>query len=109
MSGIEPRPGNIYLVEERRPKSSYDMFDQAISSGFNGLVVTRDYPKKLLTEKDVGASRVIWLTNLVGEGRINPTAIGILMGQIRNFIETQGRTAVVLDGIEYLVSLNTYD
>ena len=108
-SGVEPRPGNVYLVEERRPKASYEIFDQAVSSGFNGLVVTRDYPKKLLSEKDLGASRIIWLTNLVGEARINPTAIGILMGQIRNFIETQGRTAVILDGLEYLISLNTYD
>lgn len=108
-SGVEPRPGNVYLVEERRPKTSYEIFDQAVSSGFNGLVVTRDYPKKLMSEKDLGTSRVIWLTNLVGEARVNPTAIGILMGQIRNFIETQGRTAVILDGLEYLVSLNTYD
>jgi len=108
-SGVEPRPGNVYLVEERRPKASYEIFDQAVSSGFNGLVVTRDYPKKLLSEKDLGTSRIIWLTNLVGEARINPTAIGILMGQIRNFIETQGRTAVILDGLEYLISLNTYD
>ncbi len=109
MPGAEPRPGNVYLVEERRPKSSFDMFDQAVSSGYAGLVVTRDFPKKLLSEREVGTCRVVWLTNLVGEGRINPTAIGILMGQVRSFIEGQPRTAVIIDGIEYLISLNTYD
>ncbi|HEX7392907.1 MAG TPA: DUF835 domain-containing protein [Thermoplasmata archaeon] len=105
----EPKPGNVYLVEERRPKASYELFDQALAAGYSGLVVTRDFPKKLLSEKELGTCKVLWLTNLVGEGRINPTAIGILMGQIRNFIENQPRTVVVLDGMEYLVSLNTYD
>lgn len=105
----EPKPGNVYLIEERRPKASYELFDQALASGYSGLVVTRDFPKKLLSEKELGTCKVLWLTNLVGEGRINPTAIGILMGQIRNFIENQSRTVVVLDGMEYLVSLNTYD
>lgn len=107
--GFEPRPGNVYLVEERRPKSSYELFDQATASGYAGLVVTRDFPKKLLSERDVGPCKVVWLTNLVGDGRINPTAIGILMGQIRAFIEGQPKTAVIVDGIEYLISLNTYD
>ena len=105
----EPKPGNVYLVEERRPKACFELFDQATSSGYSGLVVTRDFPKKILTEKELTGCRILWLTNLPGEGRINPTAIGILMGQIRSFIENQPRTAVVLDGFEYLSSLNTYD
>lgn len=105
----EPKPGNVYLVEERRPKACFELFDQATSSGYSGLVVTRDFPKKILTEKELTGCKILWLTNLPGEGRINPTAIGILMGQIRSFIENQPRTAVVLDGFEYLSSLNTYD
>jgi len=108
-SGAEPKPGNVYLVEERRPRASFDLFDQATSSGYSGLVVTRDFPKKVLSEKELTGCRILWLTNLPGEGRINPTAIGILMGQIRSFIESQPRTAVMLDGFEYLSSLNTYD
>ncbi len=107
--GVDPRPGNVYLVEERRPVNTYGLFEQAVSAGYAGLVVTRDFPKKLLEEQDVGSCKVVWLTNLVGEGRINPTAIGILMGQIRNFIETNPKSVAIIDGIEYLISLNTYD
>jgi hypothetical protein len=109
VAGGEPKPGNVYLVEERRPKACFELFDQATSSGYSGLVVTRDFPKKVLSEKELTGCRILWLTNLPGEGRINPTAIGILMGQIRSFIENQPKTAVVLDGFEYLSSLNTYD
>lgn len=105
----EAKAGNIYIVEERRPKTAFELFDQALASGYAGLVVTRDFPKKLLSEKDLGTCKVLWLTNMVGESRINPTAIGILMGQVRSFIENNPRTTVVLDGLEYLISLNTYD
>lgn len=107
--GTEPKPGNVYLVEERRPTSSYELFEQSVSAGFSGLVITRDFPKRLLEEQEVSTSKVVWLTNMVGEGRINPTSIGILMGQIRSFIETCPRTVVLIDGLEYLISLNTYD
>ena len=109
VTSTEPKPGNVYLVEERRPKACFELLDQALSSGYSGLVVTRDFPKKILSEKELTGCKILWLTNLPGEGRINPTAIGILMGHIRNFIENQSRTAVVLDGFEYLASLNTYD
>jgi len=106
---VDIRPGNVYLVEERRPKVSYELFEQVLSSGSSGMVITRDFPKKLLTEKELDACRIVWLTNLVGEGRINPTAVGILMSQVRAFVESQKRTVVIMDGLEYLVSLNTYD
>jgi len=107
--GIEPKPGNVYLVEERRPRASYELFDHVLATGYSGMAITRDFPKKLQEEKELGYARIVWLTNLVGEGRINPTAIGILMGQIRGFIESQPRSALILDGLEYLITLNTYD
>jgi hypothetical protein len=107
--GIEPKPGNVYLIEERRPRVSYELFDQAMSAGSAGLVVTRDFPKKVLSEKELSGCRVVWLTNLVGEARINPTAIGILMGQIKSFIESNRKSAIVLDGFEYMATVNTYD
>lgn len=107
--GVETRPGNVYLVEEKRPKLSYELFEQSLSAGYAGMVVTREFPKRLLSEKELSSCRVVWLTNLVGENRINPTAIGILMSQLRSFIEGQPRTVLMIDGLEYLVSLNTYD
>ncbi len=108
-NAVEPRPGNVYLVEERRPRLSYELFDKATASGFEGMVVTRDFPRKVVSERGLGTCKVLWLTNLVGDGRINPTAIGILMNHLRTFIEGQQRSVVILDGLEYLISLNTYD
>jgi hypothetical protein len=107
--GIEPKPGNVYLIEERRPRVSYELFDQTMSGGCSGLVVTRDLPKKVLSEKELSDCKVVWLTNLPGEARVNPTAIGIIMSQIKSFIEANPRSSVVFDGFEYMASVNTYD
>ena len=107
--GWELKPGNVYLVEERRPRLSFEIFEQGLSSGCTGLVVTRELPKRIQHDRNIGGSRIVWLTNLVGDGRINPTAIGILMSQVRSFIEGGPRTIVLIDGLEYLISLNTYD
>jgi hypothetical protein len=107
--GIEPKPGNVYLIEERRPRVSYELFDQTMSGGCSGLVVTRDLPKKVLSEKELSDCKVVWLTNLPGESRVNPTAIGIIMSQIKSFIEANPRSSIVFDGFEYMASVNTYD
>jgi len=88
---------------------SYDLFDRALSTGFEGMVVTRDFPKKVAGERGLTTCKMVWLTNLVGEGRVNPTAIGILMNNLRTFIESRPKSVVMLDGLEYLISLNTYD
>lgn len=106
---FEPQAGNAYLVEERRPRLSYELLEASLGSGFSGLVVTRELPKKLQAERDLDGCRILWMTNMVGDGRINPTAIGILMSQIRGFIEGNPKSAVLIDGLEYLISLNTYD
>jgi hypothetical protein len=106
---FEPRPGNVYLIEEKRPRCSYDVLEQTIACGHAGLIITREFPKKLLGEKGVHSCKIVWLTNLVGDGRINPTATGILMSQVRGFIESHRKSVVMVDGLEYLISLNTYD
>lgn len=103
------RVGNVYLIEERRPKVSFDTYEHLLGAGFEGMIATREPPARLMAERGLDSCKIVWLTNLVGDGRINPTAIGILMSQIRAFIETHKRTVIMLDGLEYLITLNTYD
>ncbi|UCE91517.1 MAG: DUF835 domain-containing protein [Methanobacteriota archaeon] len=105
----ELKLGNVYLVEERRPRASFDFFEQGLSADCCGMLVTRELPDKVVSDREIGESNVVWLTNLVGEGRVNPTAIGILMSHVRSFIEKHEKSVVLIDGLEYLISLNTYD
>jgi hypothetical protein len=102
--------GCAYLVEERRPKQSLELCEKFSSEGTDLLIISRDPPSQLISRTTLLPKKTIWLTNLVGADRMNPTSIGILMSEIRKFIEQSDRRPVVLvDGLEYLISLNTYD
>jgi len=106
----ETSAGCAYLVEERRPKQSLELCERFSSEGSELLIVSRDLPLQLISRTILVPKKMIWLTNLVGADMMNPTSIGILMSEIRKFIEQSDRRPVVLiDGLEYLISLNTYD
>lgn len=102
--------GFTFLVEEKRPRFSIEMCERFASEGASCLIVSRDPPSQHIGGSLGEVKRAIWLTNLVGKDRMNPTAIGILMGEIKKFIEhSENRPVVLLDGLEYLISINTYD
>jgi hypothetical protein len=102
--------GCAYLVEEIRPKQSLELCEKFSSEGSELLIVSRDPPSQLISRTTLLPKKTIWLTNLVGADRMNPTSIGILMSEIRKFVEQSDRRPIVLiDGLEYLISLNTYD
>ena len=106
----EAGTGCAYLIEERRPKQSLEMCERYAFEGSSLLIVSGELPSQLIAGTSLVPAKTIWLTNLTGDDRLNPTAIGILMSEIRKFIERPGRRAVVMiDGLEYLISLNTYD
>jgi Protein of unknown function (DUF835) len=109
-ASVDTSAGCAYLVEERRPKQSLELCEKLSSDGTELLVVSRDPPSQLISRTILTPKKTIWLTNLVGKDRMDPTSIGILMGEIRKFVERPGRRSIVLiDGLEYLISLNTYD
>lgn len=102
--------GYAYLVEERRPKESLEVCEKYVSEGARLLVISRDPPQQLLQGSTLMPAKVIWLTNLSGKDRMNPTAIGLLMGEIKKFIEqSQNRAVILIDGLEYLISLNGFN
>lgn len=109
MEGVLPVPGTFYLVEERLPEFSYEIFRTSILKNRPGMVITRDYPPEIRRRFSLDDCEINWLTHLVGENHINPTAIGLLLSRITGFIERTPKAVVLLDGVEYLISQNSYD
>lgn len=101
--------GSFYLVEEKKPDYSYELFNDTVSGDIPGLVITRDYPPDVLKKYSLELCNVHWLTHLVGENHINPTALGLLLSRINSFIESNERLVVLLDGVEYLISQNGFE
>jgi hypothetical protein len=106
----ESMTGCAFLVEERRPKESLEICEKYTSEGAKLLIISRDPPQQLLSGSPLVPAKIIWLTNLTGKDRMNPTAVGVMMGEIKKFVEqSKNRAVVLIDGFEYLISLNTFN
>jgi len=104
-----PASSRFFLVEEKSPDFSYDMFNNALSEGRPGFLISRDYPAELTKKYGLPDCKIIWLTHLVGENYLNPTSLGIIISIITKFLESCSKATIMLDGIEYLISQNNYE
>lgn len=111
LSAIEESvEGSAFLVEERRPRQSIVLCEKYLAEGANLMIISRDPPQKLIEGAPIAPRKTIWITNLPGKDHLDPTAVGLLMGEIKKFVEESRRRAVILiDGLEFLISVNTYD
>jgi tetratricopeptide (TPR) repeat protein len=105
----ELRESLTYLLKDESPARSFKIFAQRINMGQKGLCVTRSYPKRVYEMYDIGKTKVIWLTNVGGEGTIRPTNLEKLGHIIKQFIRKSGRGILLLDGLEYLITHNKYE
>ncbi len=103
-------PGRSYLIEEDRPVEAFRRFAAFLGGRGGGLVITRTNPKRVRETYELPAERVLWLTDREGsaEDTIAP-ALERIVYEIEDFMSKQPRGAVLLDGIEYLVSNNSFD
>ena len=103
-------PGRSYLIEEERPLEAFRRFAAFLGGGGGGLVITRTNPKRVRETYGLPAERILWLTDREGsaEDRIAP-ALERIVYEIEDFMSKQPRGAVLIDGIEYLVSNNSFD
>jgi len=104
------KPGAAYLVKEERPTDCFRLFAKAASSGDGGLLITRSNPKRVREKFDLGVARILWLTDRESttEDTIPPVLERIIY-EIEEFMKKGSRGAVLIDGIEYLVSNNSFD
>jgi chromosomal replication initiator protein DnaA len=103
-------PGHSYLIEEDRPDEAFRRFATFLEGGGGGLVISRTNPRRARETHGVNAQRVLWLTDRAGSAEDTiPPALERIVYEIESFLAKQSRGAVLLDGIEYLVSNNSFD
>jgi archaellum biogenesis ATPase FlaH len=106
----ELKPGRSYLVEEERAVNVFRLFAKAAEGKGAGMVVTRTNPKRVRERYGLRSERIIWLTDResTSEETMPPT-LERLIYMVEEFMRVGGKGAVMLDGVEYLVSNNSFD
>jgi hypothetical protein len=101
--------GHSYLIEEDRPEQAFRLLGVSAREG-RSLLITRSNPRRVQEKHDIRADRILWLTEReTGAVETIPPSLERIVYVIEEFMREAGRGAVMLDGIEYLVSSNSFD
>jgi len=102
--------GRSYLVEEARPVAAFRLFAKALSTSHGGLVITRTNPKRVRESFAITADRILWLTDRdsTTEKTIQPI-LERMIYEIDDFFAKRPGGALLIDGLEYLVSNNSFE
>ncbi len=114
---LRPAPGEhfplesglIYLVKEKRPGASFAMYNEAVSEGAEGMLISREHPNRLRELYTFSAKSIIWLSRRPGESHVDPTELSLVSLKISRFVEERKRSVVLIEGLEYLITQNDFE
>ncbi|MCE1246012.1 MAG: response regulator [Firmicutes bacterium] len=102
--------GVSYLIKEKVPVKSYDVFKDFVSHGTFGLVITKQHPSRIQKLYKLEKTPMVWLSkNDDSESSIPGSNLGALSHAITQFIEKSEKSVVILDGLEHLISINGFE
>jgi hypothetical protein len=96
-------------VKEKRPRFSFEMFNEAVGHGATGMLVAREHPNRLRQMYSFEAGKILWLTRRAGVDHIDPTELSLLSLRITKFVESTQRAVVLIEGLEYMITQNDFE
>jgi hypothetical protein len=103
--------GGSYLVREPKADKSLRLFSSVLSKNYNGLIISRTDPQVLKGSFKEPRVKILWLTR--PEDKCSENCINYdltrLQNTIREFMEKNPKTVILIDGINYLVNYNNFN
>lgn len=103
---LEPMEG--YIVQEKKPEKTLKIFTDLVFHGVSGFVISREHPERLRQRCNLVKTPMLWLSRIKGKNTINPDDLPKLHYLIEDFTKKCHESAVLLDGLEYLIVQNTF-
>jgi tRNA synthetases class I (I, L, M and V)/Protein of unknown function (DUF835)/Anticodon-binding domain of tRNA ligase len=97
----------IELLVEDTTDSAWSRFLDAVTAGRRGLCVTREFPDRLRRRIGSRDITVIWLSNVGRQNSVRPSDVAALETLFVSALGEGHVSAVLLEGFEYLVTVNT--
>lgn len=105
----ELESGLGYLVEEEAPKQAFDIFTDYVYHNIPGLCITRQHLDAVREKYGLVKTPILWLSKTPGKNNLSPTDLGMLRHVIQEYLEKSGESIIILDGLEYLITHNTFE
>jgi hypothetical protein len=107
---VELRFGFTYLIKEDKPKQCFEVFSEGMKSNYPGLCITRTHPRQVKQKFNLGDVKIHWLTDRKSteETTLSP-ALETISYLIEGFSKKNDGAIILLDGLEYLISVNKFN
>ena len=114
---LEPQRGlgrrGVYLVREPKADRVFALFSDLLQSNARGLCITRIHPDDLRSRFRIERAGFIWLSKSAagtakGMAVAEPSALVDIASAISDFASDGGNAAVLLEGLEYMISQNGF-
>jgi hypothetical protein len=100
--------GTSYLVLEAVPQKSFQIFCDLVTHGVPGLCIVRLFPEKVKKQWKLEKTPILWLSGAKLENSIAPHDLNKLSFIISEFLKKTKDSAVMVEGIEYLITQNDF-
>lgn len=100
--------GSACLIEDD-VNLSYEIFTDIVMSGREGLCITRNLPKKVKQKYGLKKTPIVWLNEITAEDQQTVFNLNNLSLMISNFVKEAKTPIILIDGIEYLITINGFN
>jgi hypothetical protein len=101
-----------YIVREPKAERVFSLFCDLLDMNARGLCITRIHPDDLRSRYPIEDAGFIWLSKSSGTTKgmavAEPGALVDIASAISDFAEDGGNAAVLLEGLEYMISQNGF-
>jgi hypothetical protein len=101
-------PNTSIIIRDKNFKDTFSVFLDQVLHGKQGICLTRENPQRITELYPLKRTPIIWITELGVSDSVNPTNLEEISYLIDRFTGTARESVVLLDGIEYLSSFNTF-
>lgn len=103
------RSGTGYVVYERTPEKSVQLFKDYVNRGEFGLAVSRQYPDQMKAKYNIKNVATVWLSTADEKDNwIDPCNLSKLHHVISDFVRNAPLSIVLFEGFEYLMVRNSF-
>jgi hypothetical protein len=101
--------GFSYIVLEDNPHHSFAIFKDLVTHGVQGLCITRKPPKVVMEKYGLERTPILWLSRVANHKNcVRPSPPENVAMAVEHFLGASEDSAVLLDGLEYLISHNDF-
>lgn len=102
--------GTSYLIEEKSPLKSFEIFEDIVKHGSMGLCICRTNPNKIRDTYSLTTTPVVWVTDIkTGEKSIHPNDLTGLAAMAAKYVRSAKDSIVFLEALTYLINHNEFN